>query len=104
MLTPNYPNSYTTDQQCGIVITVDVSRPFTVTMLSEIDDCLNPPYTTSRETPATPLAMKHKCLTDTKRQTVFTYNGRRPNVKTVKILVYLRKGSGNAFRISVSGR
>ena len=104
MLTPNYPNSYNTDQSCGIVITVDVSRPFKVTMLSEIDDCSNPPYTTEPETLATPLAMRPKCLNDTLRRTVFTYNGRRPNVKTVKILLYLKKGSGSGFRISVSGK
>ena len=73
-------------------------------MISEIDDCLNPPYTTSRETPATPLAIKHKCLNETNRQTVFTYNGRKTNVKEVKILLYLKEGSGNAFEISVSGR
>ena len=104
MLTPYYPNSYNTDLQCGMIIKVDVSRPFTVTMLSEIDDCLDPPYTTRRETPATPLSIKHKCLTATKRQTVFTYNGRRPNAETVRILLFLRAGSGNAFKISVSGR
>ena len=104
VFTPGYPDPYNTDTQCGIVTTVDVSRSFTVTMLSEIDDCSNPPYTTSQETPATPLAMKHKCLTNTLRQTVFTYNGRRANVKTVKILLYLKKGSGNAFKISVSGK
>ena len=72
-------------------------------MLSEIDDCINPPYTTEPEPPATSLAIKHNCLTATKRQTVFTYNGRRPNVKTVKILLYLKEGSGNGFKISVTG-
>ena len=107
VVTPGYPDSYTTDKPCEIVITVDVSKPFSVTLVTYVECCSTPPFSAYSKTSTTPLKKTSTCSSSNGRNqltTTFKYTGSKKNVKKVKMLLYLSKSSGNGFSILVSGK
>ena len=108
LATPGYPDSYNTDEQCKTVIKVDVSRPFTVTIVSTVEDCHSSlPYNAYPKTENTPLYETSTCSSSggvNRHITAFKYNGSEDKVKRVRIQFNLLQGSGNGFSISVLGK
>ena len=108
VVSPGYPDTYTTVKQCRIAIKVDVSKPFTVTIASKVEDCNSSlPYDVSLKTEEAPLNETSTCSSSRgvdRHITTFRYTGDEYKVKKVKIHLYLLKGSGNGFSISILGK
>ena len=106
MFTPGYPDSYSIDEYCETTITVDLNGPFTVTMVSEVEDCSTRPYAAYRVTFRTPVQEPSTCSSSNGSNqftTTVTYTGNEDYVEIFKIQLYLLPRSGNGFSISVSG-
>ena len=107
MVTLGYPDPYNTDKLCELVITVDVSKPFSVTLVSYVECCSTPPFSAYSKTSTTPLKKTSTCSSSNGRNqltTTFRYTGSKKNVQKVEILLYLSKSSGNGFSTLVSGK
>ena len=107
VVTPGYPDPYNTDRLCELVITVDVSKPFSVTLVRYVECCSTPPFSAYSKTSTTPLKKTSTCSSSNGRNqltTTFRYTGSKKNVQKVEILLYLSKSSGNGFSILVSGK
>ena len=107
VFTPGYPDSYSIDEHCKIAITVDLDGPFTVTMVSEVEDCSTHPYAVYLETfRSTPIRQPSTCFLSSgsnQLTTTVTYTGNEYYGEIDKIALFLLQGSGNGFSISVSG-
>ena len=107
VVSPGYPDSYFTIRLCVIAITVDVSQPFSVTLVSHVENCSTAQYLTALETPTTPLEKTSttcSSFTDGNQLTTrFKYTGNEDDVEIGKIHVYLLQGPGNGFSLLISG-
>ena len=106
VFTPGYPDPYSIDEYCETTITVDLNGPFTVTMVSEVEDCSTRPYAAYRVTFRTPVQEPSTCSSSNGSNqftTTVTYTGSGYYLDIFKILLYLLPGSGNGFSILVSG-
>ena len=104
VVTPGYPDSYTTDRQCTFVIAVDVNRPCTVTIVGTVEDCSTPLYGTLPGTVETLLEKTSTCSSSNgsnQLTTTFKYTGSEDDVKIATILIHLFSGSGNGFSILI---
>lgn len=107
LFSPQYPEDYNSKQLCGIIITVDVSKPFTITMHSIIDECSKKPYKSFPTRMSPRLDQTDACTTSGNSSTLLTmyeYIGRKTNVRVEKITVFLLEGSHSALSISISGK
>ena len=107
MFTPGYPDSYSIDEYCDLTITVDLNGPFTVTMVSEVEDCSTRPYVVYLESfISTPIQQPSTCFLSSgssQLTTTVTYTGNEYYGEIYKIALFLLQGSGNGFSILVSG-
>ena len=107
MFTPGYPDPYSIDEHCKIAITVDLNGPFTVTMVSEVEDCSTRPYVVYLETFLTfPIYQPSTCFPSSSRSQLTTtveYTGNEYYGEIDKIALFLSQGSGNGFSILISG-
>ena len=107
MFTPGYPDPYSIDEHCKTAIKVDLDGPFTVTMVSEVEDCSTHPYAVYLETfRSTPIRQPSTCFPSSgsnQLTTTVTYTGNENYGEIDKIALFLSQGSGNGFSILVSG-